>query len=777
MFKNMKLGTKILGGFGLLILIAMILGGLAVYNMNNVKTQSDMLAQEYAPEVDVANRLERSSYMTMYEMRGYGYTEEQRFLDAAQKNLGMVDDVMVEVNSLADKSKHLTKLKDEAKTAKKAIDDYKGLVDKTTKLNGKLDIYRGDLNTNSAAYMTNCSDFLAGQNKQLMDDIDARQNKLKTVIDTVNLGSTIRVLNFKAQATGNIQLMKDADQRFSTVYANMDELRKITSAKDNLEHIDNVVKSAKAYQGDIKSYLAEHAKGAGANYTEIRNSMDVAASQYVKNCQNFLDSQNAALRNDIAQRNKKINLVSEIVNIGNETRIATFKSMAMRDPALIEGAQKNFEVMSNKFDELRGITTQKADLDRIDKTQKAADGYKLAMNNFLDTWKERELVAGLREKSGGDVLAACQNTAIAGVNATNTIAKDAAAALSTSSIVMVVGLFVAFVVGLGLAIVIARSITKPINRIIAGLTDGSQQVSSASGQISSSSQSLAEGATEQAASLEETSSALEEMASMTRQNADNAGSANQMMKETSSQVAEGAVAVKNMAGAMTEINSSSEEISKIIKTIEEIAFQTNLLALNAAVEAARAGDAGKGFAVVADEVRNLAQRSAQAARDTAELIEGTVVRVKNGNEIVTQLEKSFRLVEDSSNKVAGLIAEISAASNEQAQGVDQVNTAVAQMDKVTQQNAANAEESASASEEMSAQAEQLNEMERQLVSLVEGSSGNGQAAGYRKAVPHTTNRLITSKASPSSAKALSREASVVNPNQVIPFDESEFKDF
>lgn len=274
---------------------------------------------------------------------------------------------------------------------------------------------------------------------------------------------------------------------------------------------------------------------------------------------------------------------------------------------------------------------------------------------------------------------------------------------------------------------ISRIINK-LNEIISGLGEASQQVNSAAGQISDTSQSLAEGSTEQAASLEETSSALEQMASMTRQNADNANKTNDTTVNNNKTIEVGSQAVENMSQAMSEISDSSEKISNIVKTIEEIAFQTNLLALNAAVEAARAGEAGKGFAVVADEVRNLAQRSAQAARDTTELITGTVERVKNGSAIAQELGTSFKEIEDGSQTVGRLVREITAATNEQAQGVDQVNTAVAQMDKVTQSNAASAEESASAAEELSAQAGQLDSMVQDLVVLVEGGSRRSGAS-------------------------------------------------
>ena len=317
-----------------------------------------------------------------------------------------------------------------------------------------------------------------------------------------------------------------------------------------------------------------------------------------------------------------------------------------------------------------------------------------------------------------------------------------------------------------------RNITRPINRVVAGLNDGADQVASASSQISSSSQQLAEGASEQAASIEETSAALEEMASMTRQNADNAQQADNLMKETRSVVAQAKNSISQMCLSMDEITKASEDTSKIVKTIDEIAFQTNLLALNAAVEAARAGEAGAGFAVVADEVRNLAMRAADAARNTANLIEETVKKVKGGSALMSSTNSAFGQVSDSANKVAALVGEIAAASKEQAQGVEQVNKAVSEMDKVTQQNAASAEESASASEEMNAQAETMKSMVNDLLAMIGGNNAKIKKNETKQNGTHVDKKLARQP-----QKCTERPLASQAPEQIIPMNDADLKDF
>ena len=273
----------------------------------------------------------------------------------------------------------------------------------------------------------------------------------------------------------------------------------------------------------------------------------------------------------------------------------------------------------------------------------------------------------------------------------------------------------------------ARSITRPINRLVGLIQSGSDEVASAAEQVSSSSQSLAAGSSQQAASIQETSGSLEEISSMTKQNADHARQANSLVVETNQVIDKANGSMGQLTDAMKEISKSSEETQKIVRTIDEIAFQTNLLALNAAVEAARAGEAGAGFAVVAEEVRNLAIRAAEAAKTTSNLIDGSVKRIKDGTGLVDNTNAAFTEVSASSRKIADLVAEINAASTEQAQGIDQINKAVSEMDKVVQQNAAGAEESASASEELNAQAEQMKASITELAAIIGGSASKAPA--------------------------------------------------
>ncbi len=286
---------------------------------------------------------------------------------------------------------------------------------------------------------------------------------------------------------------------------------------------------------------------------------------------------------------------------------------------------------------------------------------------------------------------------------------------------MLIGLvIIALLLGMVMAFYITRSITKPMNSVASRIGESAGQVAAASGQLSASAQQLSQGSTEQAAAIEETSSTLQEAASRLQQSSVNSQRASELSEQATESASKGNAEMREMMDSIQEIKNSSVQIGKIIKVIDDIAFQTNILALNAAIEAARAGEAGMGFAVVAEEVRNLAQRSAQAAKDTTAIIENNIVLSGRGVAVAERVHEALNTITSQAKKVNELMNEIAAASQEQFQGVEQVTKAMIQVETVTQQNAANAEESASASEELNSQAESMRKIVRELSELVNG---------------------------------------------------------
>ncbi|MEN8258283.1 MAG: methyl-accepting chemotaxis protein [Thermodesulfobacteriota bacterium] len=327
-------------------------------------------------------------------------------------------------------------------------------------------------------------------------------------------------------------------------------------------------------------------------------------------------------------------------------------------------------------------------------------------------------------------------------------------------------------------------VIKPVMKVVDGVSDTAVHVKSSSGQLAGASQQLADGSSRAAASLEETSASLEEVSSMTKRNADNAFECNSLMREVNSVVEKSSNSMEAQNQAMEEISKASEETSKIVKTIDEIAFQTNLLALNAAVEAARAGEAGAGFAVVADEVRNLAMRAAEAAKDTAVLLEGTVVKVKEGEDLARQTTDNFAQVSGRATQVSTLINEIAGASDEQNSGLAEVNTSMTEIDQVTQQTAANSEEAASASEELSAQAEYLEQYIDELVTLIKGGKRDIQTRTHSRPEASSSpgKKAKTAALPPPPAQRQIPKSHKLKPKaktaeETIPFDDDDFEDF
>ena len=359
---------------------------------------------------------------------------------------------------------------------------------------------------------------------------------------------------------------------------------------------------------------------------------------------------------------------------------------------------------------------------RIDALDRESGG-----DEFKQLIEQQRLITEVQDPNYTRFLTAVQAAAASSYTRGQTIAETSRAQTSVTMWLLGISSLLAVVIAGALAWITVRRISAALGGITVDLHRGARHTASAARQVSIASQTLAGGATEQAAAIEETSSSLEEMSTMIRATADNSQKAKELASEARAQAGAGMGTMSLMSEAMQEIGAASADVSKIVKNIDEIAFQTNILALNAAVEAARAGEAGAGFAVVADEVRSLAQRSAAAARETADKIDVAIQSARRGAERSTEVARSLKEISEKVVATDMLVAEIATAAREQAHGLSQVNTAISQMDLIAQSNAASAEQSATAAERLDAQAATLRQTVFQLEGLVGRSDGNAAA--------------------------------------------------
>lgn len=609
--KNITLGKKIALGFGSLILILLILGGIAVMVMHSSSNSAQVLAKEYAAELEIVSDLQTNVNEAQLAARTYGLTGDEAQYTIVAKNLqeakGNVDDA----KKLAAVSPHLPKLQAEVGPYADALRKYTDKFEETVKI-------QRDIKTNIAQVYANGTQFAT----QINLLFDSQFNKLQ------------------------------------------EEMANKATAPEALK-----------------------------------------------------------------ERALKVAIAAKIRNEGNQARLAASRGLIDRSPEAIVKALPRFEEIERMLAEITPLVHHAANVEQLTKVKECVENYKSAMTKLGELMETNVKVMGERSAIANEMQASTDMLYEAALKATVGTANLSATSLSIAKGILIMGLFIAVGVGVALSVVITRSITLPVRLLIERLTAGSEQTSSAAGQVSAASQSLAEGASEQAASLEETSSSLEEMASMTEHNAENAGNAKTLASEARIAADAGTGEMVKMNTAMEAIKKSSDDISKIIKTIDEIAFQTNILALNAAVEAARAGEAGMGFAVVADEVRNLAHRSAIAAKETADKIQDAIAKSGQGVELSASVSEKLKEVVEKAHKMDELVAEIAGASKEQSTGITQVNVAVSQMDKVTQNNAASAEETAAAAEELNAQSEELRSAVKELQQMVDG--GTESAGGSR----------------------------------------------
>ncbi|MDR2405496.1 MAG: methyl-accepting chemotaxis protein [Deltaproteobacteria bacterium] len=536
--------------------------------------------------------------------------------------------------------------------------------------------------------------------------------------------------------TFNDDNWKQVESYNAQVNANLDQLKNLIAkglAKDNPQARDLATQVEKMH-GDFFTMASELPK-IGSDVISNRSVVANSYNSFTEEMKNFraLEEQrlDVAMNNEDATAEELHNLFSRVhTAVDMDVAASDFylnmvRGLYYQEPKYFDNAVVQANELLEKMKTHAAETVNQASKDQLNELIKATQVCINAMGILKNTFQHDLDVGPKRVQLRAELLKVNTEMNNAFTQLTNEFAAETLSSITTSLVSLVVGVIVAIVISLLLAIFITRGITVPINTVISTLNEGANEVDTAAGELSSASNTLAEGATENAASLEETSAALEELSSMTKRNSDNAIEANSLMSHTNEAVAKAEASMANVIAAMDQIATSGNEIGKIIKTIDEIAFQTNLLALNAAVEAARAGEAGAGFAVVADEVRNLAIRSADAAKNTADLIAATISNINSGSEMVHSTSENFHNVATNSSKVAQLVSEVAEASKEQSQGISQITTAMTQMDKVTQSNAASAEESASAAGQLTIQAENLMRAVDDMSFIVYGSNSGG----------------------------------------------------
>jgi methyl-accepting chemotaxis protein len=706
------IGAKLILGLGSLIALSVLIGGIAVASMLSIQGSSTELAKQFLPETLVTNEIERQTLQAMYNVRGYWLSTESVYYDAAVSDLQSLQTALATAQTLLDSSPKLADLRDSLPKAQAAYTTYMELIAKTKTSTDEILVARADMDSAAKAFVTEANTYIDNQNASLEKDVTAglkgpaivqRINKINDASHILELGNEIRVANFKSQALRDASHLRAVLPNFATIKDKINSLLSITTTQVNKEQLAALQKAADAYQKAVTDWLASNdelevlAKERATTATSLGTLAETASKAGVNTSQDMATANSAI----ISVANWTI-LIGLLVSLGLGVVIAFLLIRSITGPLSLVTALS------------RKVTAGDFAIERA--PVKSRDELGALIESFYD------MVDGLKAKA-----AIIEN--IANGNLTNVIplASDDD--------------------NLGRSL---QQMQKSLNEILTQVNIAVEQIASGSDQVSTAAQSLSQGATEQASSLEEITASSNEIHGQSKQNAENATTANQLAKVASKNAEEGNQRMNDLMALLVSMTKSSEDTKKIVKTIDDIAFQVNLLALNANVEAARAGKYGKGFAVVAEEVRNLAVRSGNAVRETTQMVEESILNIQRVNQTAEATGGQLGEILTNANKVADFLEEIAASSHEQATAMGQINGGLDQIDQVTQSNTASAEESASAAEELSGQAQQLKVMVSRFQLTKEGVSARPAPVTSRAVqatpLPKTGPRPLASKA-------------------------------
>jgi len=659
MLKNLRVGTKLFGSSALLILLTVVVAFSGYFGMKSIMSKA-ALSQDVRLIVDKFNE-------TRQQEKNYIISKKS---ESAQQVMALLDDVSKQTQQLRSNATtketigQMDRIQKQLENYRKAFADYLALDEKSQS-------FLEDMKQGSNVAFSAIKEIESAQQSEMSDLVSNSdkygkfeyEQKISDNLTKSSLANQMILYFLNARKFEKEFLLSREEKYLTKARAS---LAAVVSKGDELGQMFEdpaMVSKAKESVDAVNSFTANLDKYVSLldDQETLESEMVAAANETFQVCTEAVTSQTKGIHNQIDHSTAilvGVTLLAVLLGLS----VAFLMSRGLSRP--LAKAVEMLKELENGHIDVRLNMDSTDEIGQMAKT----------MDSFADSL-QHEVVDSLVKLSHGDI------TFTSEPRDDHDIIRTALKRLSTD-----------------------------LNHIIGEIRTAGEQIASGATQISDSAQSLSQGATESASSLEQITSSMSEMASQTRLNADNAGEASNLSNQVKGLADKGSHLMEGMVAAMDEMKQSSDSITKIIKVIDEIAFQTNLLALNAAVEAARAGQHGKGFAVVAEEVRNLAARSAKAAQETTELIAGSAKKTEAGANIASQTSESLLEIVHGVDKVTNLVAKIALASNEQAQGISQINQGLGQIDQVTQQNTANAEESAAAAEELSGQACQLQQM-------------------------------------------------------------------